>query len=319
MSLERSLLTATADRLRVAVCVITYRRPVGLERLLDALDELAIDPVTTVVRIVVVDNDAAESARAVCLRKRRAHPLEYAVEPRRGIPQARNAALVASSDWADCVAFIDDDEVPEPDWLSELILARARYAADVITGPSRPRFLAQPAAWIEHGGFFATADRQTGDRLDEAFTGNVLISKRVLDGIERHFDERMSLSGGSDVEFFRRVTTAGYSIVWSGEAIVHECVPGSRLTLRWLLQRDFRFGAVTARLERRGGLSAAAAIRMLLHGGWCLGKGLIGFPLAVVRGRAQAAWSLDLAAVGAGRLWGLFGLEYREYDQVHGA
>ena len=137
--------------------------------------------------------------------------------------------------------------------------------------------------------------------------------------MEQYFDEDMALSGGSDVEFFRRVAAAGHSIVWCGEAVVHECVPESRLTLRWLLQRDFRFGAVTARLERRSGMSPRRTGRMLLHAGWCVAKGLLGLPLAAVHGRARAAWSLDLAAVGAGRLWGLFGLEYHEYREIHGA
>jgi hypothetical protein len=141
----------------------------------------------------------------------------------------------------------------------------------------------------------------------------------VFDDLERRFDERMALSGGSDVEFFRRVAAAGHSIVWCGEAVVHECVPESRLTLRWLLQRDFRFGAISARLERRGKTSLLRTSRMLLHAVWCLAKGLLGLPLAALHGRARAAWSLDLAAVGAGRLWGLFGFEYEEYREIHGA
>jgi hypothetical protein len=50
------------DRVTVAVCVITYRRPVGLARLLEAFAKLEIDD-TIAPTIVVVDNDPEGSAR----------------------------------------------------------------------------------------------------------------------------------------------------------------------------------------------------------------------------------------------------------------
>ena len=39
------------------------------------------------------------------------HPLTYAIEKRRGIPQARNAALARVLGEVDWIAFVDDDEV----------------------------------------------------------------------------------------------------------------------------------------------------------------------------------------------------------------
>jgi GT2 family glycosyltransferase len=313
--------TSPSERPRVAICVVTYRRPAGLERLLLALDRLAFPGEPPELRVVVIDNDPEESARGVCerVRSRLAASLSYGVEKRRGIPQARNAAIAAAVGGADFVAFIDDDEIPEPGWLAELLRVRAAHGAAVVTGPSLPRFLAKPAAWIEQGGFFARPSRRTGERLREAFTGNLLVSTSVLAATEPLFDEEMALTGGSDVELFRRIAAAGHPIVWADDAVVHECVPASRLTLRWLLQRDFRFGAVTARIDRRNGLSLRSAAVALLHATWCLGKGLVLLPWAAIRGRAAAAWSLDLAAVGAGRLWGLFGLEFYEYRRIHGA
>jgi len=314
--------TAKGRTQRVAICVITYRRPQGLERLFEAIDRLDFPNGAPELRLVVIDNDPAESARRVCDATRTwlDVPLYYGVEKRRGIPQARNAAIAAAGDWADWLAFLDDDEMPEPGWLDELLWAAAAHEARVVTGPSLPHFLDEPAAWIEAGGFFARPRHETGDRLGEAFTNNVLISTVVLDSMDSLFDEDMALSGGSDVEFFRRVARRGHTIVWADDAVVLECVPASRLNLRWLLQRDFRFGVVTARLERRAaGISRQRRLHPWLHGGWCLVKGLASLPLAACRGRVAAAWSLILAAVGAGRLWGLLGLDYREYRRTHGS
>jgi succinoglycan biosynthesis protein ExoM len=320
MQLHGSSRTAERRPQRVAICVITYRRPLGLERLFDAIDCLDFPNGAPDLRLVVIDNDPEESARRVCDATRTwlDVPLHYGVEKRRGIPQARNAAIAAAVDWADWLAFLDDDEMPDPGWLDELLWAAAAHDASVVTGPSLPRFLDEPAAWIEAGGFFARPRHDTGERLPEAFTNNVLIASTVLTSMGSLFDEAMALSGGSDVEFFRRVAGAGHAIVWSDEAVVYECVPGSRLKLRWLLQRDFRYGVITARLERRAGRGAPRSLRPWLHAGWCLAKGLALLPWAVCRGRAAAAWSLILAAVGAGRLWGLLGLDYREYRRTHG-
>ena len=79
-------------QITVAVCVITYRRPEGLGRLLDAFTKLEVDPEAIVPTFVIVDNDADKSARAVVERAAHLPRLVYAVEPELGIPFARNRA-----------------------------------------------------------------------------------------------------------------------------------------------------------------------------------------------------------------------------------
>ncbi|UCC32144.1 MAG: glycosyltransferase family 2 protein, partial [Phycisphaerales bacterium] len=109
--------------MRVAVCVITCRRPEGLQRLLRALNALTFRGDPPDIEVIVVDNDADTSAASVCdlLRRDLNWPLRYEVEPQRGIPFARNRAVACAADTADFVSFIDDDEVPQPSWLDELL------------------------------------------------------------------------------------------------------------------------------------------------------------------------------------------------------
>src|SRR3712207_4691208 len=67
----------------VAVCVITYRRPEGLRRLLGALDDLIFKKSEVPdIKIVVVDNDPAGSALAVCedMAPALKWPIEYRTE-----------------------------------------------------------------------------------------------------------------------------------------------------------------------------------------------------------------------------------------------
>ena len=106
----------------VVVGVPTYRRPDELATLLPLLLAQADDLPGHRVDVVVVDNDAAASARAVVTGPGddRVH---YAVQPQPGIAAVRNRILdVATADLdADLVAMIDDDERPEPGWLRALV------------------------------------------------------------------------------------------------------------------------------------------------------------------------------------------------------
>jgi glycosyltransferase involved in cell wall biosynthesis len=320
MELHGSSHTANGRGQRVAICVTTYRRPQGLERLFEAVDRLEFPNGAPELRLVVIDNDPEESARRVCDATRTwlDVPLHYGVEKRRGIPQARNAAIAAAVDWADWLAFLDDDEIPEAGWLDELLWAASAHDAPVVTGPSLPHFLDEPAPWIEAGGFFLRPRHATGERLPEAFTNNVLISSAVLTSMSSWFDEGMALSGGSDVEFFRRVATAGHAIVWADDAVVRECVPASRLNLRWILARAYRTGAAGAYILRKHRPGLRSSVSLLAHGGYCLAKAAVLLLAAPRRGRAAAAAALRLASYGAGRLGGLLGLQYAEYRRVHG-
>jgi succinoglycan biosynthesis protein ExoM len=304
---------------RVAVCVVSYRRPEGLARLLGALD--ALEPAAGVRQsVVVVDNDPQESARPVCaaVRERVSYPLTYAVEKRRGIPQARNRALALALQDADFVAFIDDDEVPDAAWLAQLLRVQHRCEADAVAGPCLPRFLEPPPDWIARGGFFERPRFATGERLEVAYTHNVLVSAAALGQMEAFFDERMALCGGSDVEFFRRFAHRGHRIVWSDGAVTRELVPPTRATLRWVLRRALRVGASTTRVRRLHAPGMAGVLQLLVHGSYCLIKGCALLLAAPLRGRAATARALALACFGVGRLGGLLGLQVDEYRRTHG-
>ena len=117
-----------APRHRVAICVCTCLRPEMLERCLQSLGE-QLPPSDVQLCIIVVDNDPAGGAMNVVTDYMRAAPVcvRYVHEPRRGIAIARNAALDAAIGiGADWIAFIDDDEWAEPDWIAALMTPEYR-------------------------------------------------------------------------------------------------------------------------------------------------------------------------------------------------
>jgi glycosyltransferase involved in cell wall biosynthesis len=305
---------------KVDVCVVTHRRPVGLHRLLGGLDALELPEPRPELRVVVVDNDAAESARPVCEDAARwlRHDLLYLVEKRRGIPQARNTALAAALERADFAAFIDDDEVPEPGWLAELMRVQASRGADVVAGPVEPVFETSPPAWIERGGFFLRPRYATGTRIGHAYTHNALVSMRAIAGVDRWFDERMALTGSSDTELFERLARGGARIVWADLAVVREWVPASRARLVWILRRALRVGTASSFIDRRCLAPPRPAVAIAAHGGWCVAKGLWLAAFGALRGAAAATRGLRLAAFGVGRLLGLAGVSLAEYRRTDG-
>jgi GT2 family glycosyltransferase len=302
------------------VCVLTYLRPDGLTRLLSALAELRFPGEPPELRLLVTDNDPEASARPVCeaLGARLPFSLRYQVEKRRGIPQARNAALVAALGSCDFVAFLDDDEVPEREWLAELLRVQRETGADAVTGPCLSRFDVPPPAWIAAAGFFVRPRWPTGQRLRFAYTGNVLIRTEALADLGELFDERMALTGSEDSEFFQRFDRAGRRIVWCDTAVVHDRVPASCARLRWILARSYRAGAAEAYIERKLDPGMAATARIFAHAGYCVAKAALLLAAAGLRGRAAGARALHLASFGVGRLGGLIGLQYAEYQRVHG-
>jgi len=302
----------------VSVCVATCGRPIGLANLLGALEALEI-PAGATLQVVVVDNDSSESARAICdeVAERHAYSLHYVVEKRRGIPFARNAALAVALPDSDFVAFIDDDEVPEIDWLAELLRVQHYYRADVVTGPCLPQYVEPPPRWVTEGGFHERPRYPTGTQRPVAFTHNALVRVEVFNGIDCYFDESMALNGGDDNEFFTRVFAAGFQIIWADNAIVRENVPASRSTVRWLVQRSFRVGTSSSWVQLKH--RSSTAFRLLAHGVYCMLKGTALALSLPLKGRAVAVEGLRLFSYGLGRIAGSSGHLHQEYRVVHGA
>lgn len=299
--------------IHVAIAVATYRRPELLRGCLAGVAALDSDSVR--VTTIVIDNDAAGSARAV-VQAAGLPPRAgcvYEIEPERNISRARNRAVaIALRLEADFVAFLDDDEVPERDWLQELLRAQRDFDADVAWGPAIPIYPANAPRWIIDGNFFdANPNAPRGTRFHYAYTSNALVSARTLQSVEGPFDPAFGLGGGGDTDFFLRAHKAGARIVWTPDARVRDVIHASRLNARWILQRAFRAGNAGAHMNAGRARIAAVACAQLA-------AGTLLFVPSLVRGRAGAVHALRRIAGGAGALAGLAGHRYIEYAETHG-
>ena len=272
--------------------------------------------------VVVVDNDAAGSAAAVVQAIEASYPwpLHYVVQPDRGIPQARNLAVaVARELGGDLLGFIDDDEEPASDWFVRSLESCQRTGAHVVMGRSMPVFHGDPPQWVMQGRFFERPRFATDEpiRWNFARTSGVLISMKSFPPLERPFDERLRLTGGSDTRFFQCIERAGGIIVWADDAVVLDHVPASRASWRWLIRRSFRTGNNRSlfllyfehpsffRKVKRLGRGTTDALRGL----WQLVPG-------VARGRVGLVRASQQIANGLGVALGALGIRYDEYRRT---
>lgn len=303
---------------RIAICALTYLRPVGLQTLLAGVDRLAI-PEGTSMRVIVVDNDPEASARpAVEAHVSPLGAVEYLHEPARGISTARNAAIAAARRWkADLICFLDDDEWPEPDWLTQYLGVLDATGADVVTGPVFSVFDEPPPDWVTEGGFF---DRRRHAHLEEmnyATTSTVMIRLSVLD--DDPFDEEFGLSGGEDTHLFAELRAAGRSIVWCDTGHVHESIPATKVNASWILRREYRRGQTLSLSLRRRDRSTWRVIRRIGNGALHVGAGIGLTVIGAFRGKARAMIGIERMMFGVGMWTGLAGRRYAEYETTHGS
>ncbi len=240
----------TIEPVRVDVCIATCKRPHLLRPLLESLACQRLSSRVTV-RIIVVDNDRSESARAVVhdFAERSPWPVIYDVEPERNISLARNRSVSLAN--GDFLAFIDDDETAEPDWLAELLGAMERYGADVVCGPVLPALPPGAPAWACGGKVFERPRYPSGTSLATGGTGNMLADVRTVKRYPVPFDPAYGRSGGEDHDLCRRILRDGGRIVWCDSALVREFLGTERLTLGYLALRSLNGGRVFARRGRK--------------------------------------------------------------------
>ncbi len=144
----------------VSVVVGTHERPDDLARCLEGLVQQDHPRFT----VWVVDNaPRTEATRQVVSSFEGRLSVKYLLEPVAGASRARNRAL-AQEDLDDFVAMIDDDEVADPLWLSELTRTlEADNAVDAVSGIVVPGELETDAqAWFEElGGHTGRGFRRT--------------------------------------------------------------------------------------------------------------------------------------------------------------
>ena len=301
---------------RVTVCACTYLRPEALAALLDSLRQLEM-PTDARVEFCIVDNDvlpsSREQVRAACTGFDR--PLRYVHEPSPGIPAARNRALREAGDEG-YIAFVDDDETVDPAWLVELLNVARATGATFVQGAVELR-VEDPSDrwWLDTEPFRLKSFPDRAPR-HESWTNNVLVDMAFVARTGCRFDDALRFDGGSDTLFFQDIVRRGGTGAFAARAVVFEVQPRSRLTWRWALQRQYRYGTTRANTVLLRESRAHALAYCLVRGSGMLVRGVAGLATAVVRGRRGLVDGLAFLSRGTGVLLGGLGVRRLEYARA---
>lgn len=254
---------ARPEGLTASIVVTTFRRQAMLRELLEALRPQTVG---RPVEIIVVDNCPDSSAQAV-LAPHIDSGVRYIRELRGGVVHARNRGVSAAR--GDYVIFVDDDEVPGPQWL-DAWLAQADGQTEASFGRIVPRLLAPcPEGLVKQveRAFSRDLVQPTGKDVSNlrAYlgTGNAMFHRARCLGTETPFDERFNERGGEDVWLITRLVRQGCRLLWNHEAVVEELVPQERMTVDSLELRRFNQGQIRCILAygnggTRGAVRAAS-------------------------------------------------------------
>lgn len=286
---------------RVAVALVTYRRPENLTPLLPSLLEQAVQAQRELgfefeVVVIVVDNDPLGSAKRA-VQAVGDPRLRYAIESSPGVASARNRALTEAAD-CDVLAFIDDDEIPHEGWLTALIEAGISFGADVVSGPVESVFEGPLDPWVDASGTYLRTHRRhlsTGDPITRAATNNLLLDLNRLRVLGVTFDRRFDLTGGEDSFFSAQLNQRGARMVWCADAVVDDLVPTARANRKYNLQRRFSLSNAGGRVD----VLSADGLTRLRTRVVCIARGVAQIGLGsmlLLRGRTRG--SLTLVAQG---------------------
>jgi succinoglycan biosynthesis protein ExoM len=302
----------------LSVCVCTFKRPALLVYLLSQIVLQKVPDGVALVEIIVVDNDPVHSALAVL--QDWVAPAGFALRffhvAQPNIATARNTAIEqASGRW---LAFIDDDEAPEDDWLQQLMLTLLRFNADAVFAPIVPRYGSMVAPWLIKGAYFDRPRHPTGTVITQADarTGNVLIKADCLKSVPGPFDASFGRTGGEDSLLFNQLLHKGHIFVWCDEAPVSENVPLERANAAWLIKRSYRIGQTWIRAQ----LYQMSFLKRMLKIVYLLVKSSLQLLISLVLALLFLPVSLQksfswfrIAMTQLGKLTGLTGFNYKEY------
>lgn len=302
-----------SPKTNIDICILTFKRPALLQSLLNGIAQLHSKP-NIRRRLIIVDNDATKSASPVVEAMRNNHDFEiiYDVEPIQNIALARNRCL--SHVTSEYLVFIDDDEVPRPEWLTAIIEATVKHQADVVFGPVVPNLPGNVPPWISKSIFFNRPRYQTGHKLNEGGVGNTLFRSEIFMMQNFRFNPDFGCTGGEDSELFYRLSLSGKKMIWCDEAVVYENIEEYRLCVKWIIARSFRCGQGYYRIyvaRKKAKHKIVWFFKMTIN----ILISIIGLILSPLRGRPVIVECLRETANQLGRISAPFGTFYSEYKK----
>lgn len=197
--------------------------------------------------IIIADNHPARQAALVVAAFHSDIPLRHIAAGKRNIAEARNLGVKAAK--GAFIAFVDDDETPEPGWLMAHYRCLARTGADASFGAIYPIFEGgSPPNWDPRGRYYITDfGLPDGTKIEPlkwfpprprgVGTANVMLKRSTCLPGDKSFDENFGRSGGEDTMLLLSLAQSGKRFVWCANAHVTEFNETGRQSFRYMCRR----------------------------------------------------------------------------------
>jgi GT2 family glycosyltransferase len=208
----------------ITIAICTHDRAEDLRRCLQGLTILPDQGH----KIIVIDSHPSNAlTRAVVAEYK---GVKYFQEEVPGINRARNRALREAQ--TDLVAFINDDAIPDPNWLRSLTCNFDDSMVAMVTGLTMPLELETEAQELfefyspfNRGFQRIVFDQKNINPLTIGNMGagvNMAVQRQLIDelgGFDEILDRGTPMYSGGEAELFTRVLSRGYRIVYEPDAL----------------------------------------------------------------------------------------------------
>lgn len=248
----------------LSVVIPTYN---GAQRLPEVLEHLHAQVVPAALQweIIVVDNNSQDETAAIAQQYQAQWswnvPIRYVFEPRQGAAFARQTAIRQAH--SDLVGFLDDDNLPAPNWVAEAIAFSQRYPeAGAFSGRIDGLFDVEPPQEIKKLLPYL-AIRNHGDQVIEfepeklrlppaaslvvrkpAWLQNVPTEPALIGRVGG-----VSMVGGEDYEVLLHIHKAGWKILYAPDLRTSHHIPPQRFERAYLLRLAKSCGLTTCQLK----------------------------------------------------------------------
>ncbi len=236
----------------LSIAIPTYN---GAQRFPDVLEALPrqVIPPGLQWEVLIIDNNSQDDTAAIAAHYQsqwryhwpEAPPLRYCFEPTQGLTFARRCAITqARGTW---VGFLDDDNLPHLDWLTETwAFLQAHPHIGAVGGKIQGLFAELPPPYLEEVSLFlALVDRGPRPRLYTPAQrmlppGAGLVVRR--EAWQAHVPPVQVLRGrvfgsmvaGEDLEALAHIQQGGWEIWYNPAMVIQHKIPSERLTPEYL-------------------------------------------------------------------------------------
>jgi glycosyltransferase involved in cell wall biosynthesis len=251
----------------VSIVVCTYNRCDQLERALTDLTGQATRNSSVEFEIVVVNDASTDATDKVIERIARTSrvPVRGIWADGTGVAHARNVGLSAAAGrW---IAFFDDDQRTNDQWLLSLWTAATAGIAEFVGGPVEvilPGGASLGPVCRAVYGEHPTGRQRSRNTVPLPAGGNRLVKRTVFDRIGMH-DE--SLPSGEDLDLVSRAEAARCRFGWASTAVVWHQIAVERLSPDAIKIYCEQAGAVRAQVEHKRWGSPGLVGRVALRAG----------------------------------------------------